>query len=633
MKKVRKFLTALCIALSCSASLSALAACNGETQNNAITEYEITFLDKDGTPILNTKIKENDVPEFNGTLPALPENTAEYTYSWKWDKEFVAATGNASYKLILESTKRKYDVKFMDGETQIGETQNAEYGTVATKPADPQKAETAEKTYAFDGWYTAAEGGEKVTDFTVTGAVTYYAHYTSVTRKYDVKFMDGETQIGATQNVEYGTIATKPADPQKAETAEKTYTFDGWYTAAEGGEKVTDFTVTGTAVYYAHYTSVTRKYDVKFMDGETQIGATQNVEYGTIATKPADPQKAETAEKTYTFDGWYTAAEDGEKVTDFTVTGAVTYYAHYTYTIRSYTIRFLNGETVLKSVTLDYGTKLSVPEDISVEGYVIIGWNQDLPETVTGNADFVAVLAKELKQADAANFAAILAANPNDDYVLGSDIDFGGAELDGIGTFGGVFDGRGYALKNFKVKLNQYTATQWSYAFIANNAGTIKNVAITYTLKGNNGHEAVINENNGTIENVFVEVKMETTGWANAALVGINKGTGIIRNVIAVLTKDEGVSAGRLGAVVGADYNGTIHNAYGVCGDVIASSEDAFKTPYFEGWNNGSYVGNQNYTTMAELLEAKSAEFTEENGWNMTYFAKTFKSVLDSKNA
>ncbi len=481
MKKVRKFLTALCIALSCSASLSALAACNGETQNNAISEYEITFLDKDGTPILNTKIKENDVPEFNGTLPALPENTAEYIYSWKWDKEFVAATGNASYKLILESTKRKYDVKFMDG----------------------------------------------------------------------------ETQIGATQNVEYGTIATKPADPQKAETAEKTYTFDGWYTAAEGGEKVTDFTVTGT----------------------------------------------------------------------------VTYYAHYTYTIRSYTIRFLNGETVLKSVTFDYGTKLSVPEDISVEGYVIIGWNQDLPETVTGNADFVAVLAKELKQADAANFAAILAANPNDDYVLGSDIDFGGAELDGIGTFGGVFDGRGYALKNFNLKYNQYTSIQWSYAFIANNAGTIKNVAITYTLKGNNGHEAVINENNGTIENVFVEVKMESKGWANAALVGINKGTGIIKNVIAVLTKDESVSAGGLGAVVGADYNGTIHNAYGVCGDVIASSEDAFKTPYFEGWNNGSYVGNQNYTTMAELLKAKSAEFTEENGWNMTYFAKTFKAVLDSKNA
>ena len=557
MKKVRKFLTALCIALSCSASLSALAACNGETQDNAITEYEITFLDKDGTPILNTKIKENDVPEFNGTLPALPENTAEYTYSWKWDKEFVAATGNASYKLILESTKRKYDVKFMDGETQIGATQNVEYGTIATKPADPQKAETAEKTYTFDGWYTAAEGGEKVTDFTVTGAATYYAHYTSVTRKYDVKFMDGETQIGATQNVEYGTIATKPADPQKAETAEKTYTFDGWYTAAEGGEKVTDFTVTGAA----------------------------------------------------------------------------TYYAHYTYTIRSYTIRFLNGETLLKSVTLDYGTKLSVPEDISVEGYVIIGWNQDLPETVTGNADFVAVLAKELKQADAANFAAILAANPNDNYVLGSDIDFGGAELDGIGTFGGIFDGRGYALKNFKVKLNQYTSLQWSYAFIANNAGTIKNVAITYTLKGNNGHEAVINENNGTIENVFVEVKMESKGWANAALVGINKGTGIIKNVIAVLTKDESVSAGGLGAVVGADYNGTIHNAYGVCGDVIASSEDAFKTPYSEGWNNGSYVGNQNYTTMAELLEAKSAEFTEENGWNMTYFAKTFKAVLDSKNA
>ena len=58
-----------------------------------------------------------------------------------------------------------------------------------------------------------------------------------------------------------------------------------------------------------------------------------------------------------------------------------------------------------------------------------------------------------------------------------------------------------------------------------------------------------------------------------------------------------------------------------------------FEKPYRETFNNGSYIGNQNYTTMAELLEAKSAEFTEENGWNMTYFAKTFKAVLDSKNA
>lgn len=80
------------------------------------------------------------MPEYTDELPALPANTAEFTYSWKWDKEFVAATSDATYKLVLDSVKNKYEIKFISDGEQVGETQTVEYGTAATAPADPTKA-------------------------------------------------------------------------------------------------------------------------------------------------------------------------------------------------------------------------------------------------------------------------------------------------------------------------------------------------------------------------------------------------------------------------------------------------------------------------------------------------------------
>ncbi|MBR2742689.1 MAG: InlB B-repeat-containing protein [Clostridia bacterium] len=87
--------------------------------------------------------------------------------------------------------------------------------------------------YSFDGWYTAASGGTKITTSTlVTGAATYYAHWTSVS--YTVKY---------NQNVDNGKIMdiadqTKTKDQDlKLSTvvpARNGYTFAGWATSAGG---------------------------------------------------------------------------------------------------------------------------------------------------------------------------------------------------------------------------------------------------------------------------------------------------------------------------------------------------------------------------------------------------------------
>ena len=236
-----------------------------------------------------------------------------------------------------------------------------------------------------------------------------------------------------------------------------------------------------------------------------------------------------------------------------------------------------------------------------------------------------------LTQDDMANFAKILAEKPNGKYALGSDIDFGGNSIGQIGTFSGELDGRGFALKNFTLTNNSSTDPQWSIAFIAENTGTIKNVALEFSYSGNNGKEGFVAKNSGNMNNIFASVRIDKKSWACSGIIGINAGSGKVMNVVVVLTKGASVSAGGIGAIVGADYNSTIKHCYGVCGDVIPADQTAFASPYHDTWKNGSYAGNKNYTTLEELVA--EATFAEADGWNQEYFAKTFKAIADLKNA
>ena len=272
---------------------------------------------------------------------------------------------------------KKYSVIFMNGDTQISE-QTVEANKEAVKPDDPTKESSVSTVYTFAGWALTADG-EIVTDFTIKADTTFYAVYTPSTRKYNVKFMNGDTQVSSA-DVDYDAQATKPADPTKAADVKYTYTFAGWALSADG-DVVTDFKVTGDVTYYAVYTSVVNKYDVKFMlDGE-QIGATQNIDYDTAPTMPEAPTKAATAEYTYTFAGWYTAAEGGEKVEDFTVKGNATYYGRFTAVKNKYTVKFIdgNGEEMTENAqTLDYGSEIELPVEPTAEsGYYFAGWKTE----------------------------------------------------------------------------------------------------------------------------------------------------------------------------------------------------------------------------------------------------------------
>ena len=615
MKKLGKLLTTLLLVVVSLTAICAVTACDSNSSKE--TEYTIVFRDKEGGDLKTVTVKEGVIPEYTDELPELPANTAEFTYSWKWDKEFVAATADATYKLVLNSVKNKYEIKFMNEGEQVGETQTVEYGAAAIAPESPTKAGTEDESYVFDGWYTAAEGGEKVADFTVTGAATYYAKYNAV-KNYTVKFVSEGVELQSGKAAS-GTIPEyKGATPTKQATAQFTYTFKGW------DKKIV--AVTGDVTYTATFDETTNKYTVKFVSDGVELQSTE-VEYGTVPEyKGATPTMQATAQFTYTFKGWDKGI--------VAVTGDVTYTATFDETTNQYTITLKNGETVLKTLTLDYGSTIEVPEDVKAEGYEILGWEPEF-ETVTEDAEYTAIVARILKQADKDNFAAIIGANPDDNYVLGEDIDFANGSTGFVLTFGGVLDGRGHKLKNIKLGLANAKpdANDWVYAFIGENAGTIKNIGFYYTIPDASGNfrASMVRSNSGLMENIYVKINVDAAPHESGALAGQNTSYGVIKNVIANWS---GTANANAGPIVGGELGGTIKNAYAIRNGVFVSGNNNYSNPYNaavdkDGVLIGTYENCKNYDDMAALVA--ELDLTAK-GWSSYWSVKEGKVIFGEED-
>lgn len=130
-------------------------------------------------------------------------------------------------------------------------------------------------------------------------------------------------------------------------------------------------------------------YTVQFINDGIVISS-QNLAYGDAITKPINPEKKSTAQYHFNFLGW---SLDGETVVDVSSVmgmGDLTYTAVYENELRYYTVRFLNGSTVLQEGLVAYGEiPVYAGAEPTKEDYLFEGWLPAITQ-VTENVDYVA---------------------------------------------------------------------------------------------------------------------------------------------------------------------------------------------------------------------------------------------------
>ena len=180
--------------------------------------------------------------------------------------------------------------------------------------------------YTFDGWYTTKTGKTEITSQDIvelTSTKTYYAHWTPNVYPIQLDAQGGSVDVNALQVAYEGNYDELPK-PTKGEER-----FLGWYTAPNGGEKITENSILQTpaaACLYAHWAPVSTTL---IFDGN---GAPASFTKKTVTPGSYYSTLPSVSRKGYYFLGWYTAETGGTLVTEQSRVVALdkqTLYAHW----------------------------------------------------------------------------------------------------------------------------------------------------------------------------------------------------------------------------------------------------------------------------------------------------------------
>ncbi len=316
-------------------------------------------------------------------------NIPERPSVWSFTVERVTGDVNLSVSTLPTFT---VTWKSYDGETELEVDTNVPHGTaVSFDGSAPTLAPTVQYTYTFAGWATAKEQstGTAVGSLPyVTGNVTYYAAFSAKANKYWVTFNNYNGVALQSDKVEYGAMPEyRSSTPTRSADAQHVYTFAGW------DPEIT--AVTGPVTYTATYSEDPRPYTITFKNYDGTTLQSEQVGYGSVpAYHGSEPTKAATAQYSFTFNGWTPAIAS--------VTGDATYTATFSQSVRSYTVTFKNGDDVLQSDVLEYGSMPEYRGETPTKAadaqytYTFREWTPGL-STVRGDATYTATFSQSVR--------------------------------------------------------------------------------------------------------------------------------------------------------------------------------------------------------------------------------------------
>ncbi|MCM1307716.1 MAG: InlB B-repeat-containing protein [Butyrivibrio sp.] len=225
--------------------------------------------------------------------------------------------------------------------------------------------------HTFLGWYTGKNSGSRVesgTSVETSESHTLYARWERIYVK--VRFdANGGKVSESDRNMALGEKYTLP------DATRQYYTFDGWYTASDGGSRIdgkTSLTNRQEHTLYAHWTvkTVDVKYDA---DGGSVSDSAQ------VTCKLGEPYGSKSATRTgYSFVGWYT--EKNGKGTKILATTAVTnekahtLYAYWSNEVCTVSFNANGGSVGISSLNAVYdNTYGTLPTPVRT-GYTFDGW-------------------------------------------------------------------------------------------------------------------------------------------------------------------------------------------------------------------------------------------------------------------
>ena len=294
----------------------------------------IQSLTFDGKYIEPAKYNENNFPrydlrEYRGSGKTI-EVLGKVIDFYNEDYEFTV-------KLIFSKDCDKNDEK-----KTYTLTYNANGGSVSPKNKSLNEGASygnlptpTRSGYTFDGWFTSASGGNKVSSSTIIKAnTTIYAHWTKNETPAQVKTYtltynaNGGSVSPASKTLNEGASYGNLPTPTRSG-----YTFDGWFTSASGGNKVSSSTIIkANTTIYAHWTKNETPAQVKTYtltynaNGGSVSPASKTLNEGASYGNLPTPTRSG-----YTFDGWFTEINGGSKVSANTlINGNITIYAHWT---------------------------------------------------------------------------------------------------------------------------------------------------------------------------------------------------------------------------------------------------------------------------------------------------------------